>query len=153
MLNIVRTNFQNLDFIRLVHQLDAFLAITDGQEHDFYMQFNKIEKINNVLVLYENNEPIGCGSIKQIEEKIWEIKRMYTITQARGKGVASRLLFELESWARELGVEKLVLETGKRQVEAIGLYKKNNFEIMENYGQYANIENSVCFQKYIGLKK
>lgn len=124
MLNILRTNFQNIDFIRLVHQLDLFLIITDGQEYDFYMQFNKIEKINNVLVLYENNEPIAWGSIKQMEGKVWEIKQMYTIEQARGKGVASRLLFELESWARELGVEKLVLETGKRQVEVIGLYKK-----------------------------
>lgn len=63
MFNIIRTNFQNLDFIRLVHQLDLFLAIRDGQEHDFYNQFNKIDKINNVLVLYENNEPIACGSI------------------------------------------------------------------------------------------
>ena len=130
MFNIIRTNFQNLDFIRLVHQLDLFLAIRDGQEHDFYNQFNKIDKINNVLVLYENNEPIACGSIKQIEGKVWEIKRLYTIAQARGKGVASRLLFELESWARELGVEKLVLKTGKRHLKpSIGLYKKNHFDL------------------------
>ena len=153
MLNILRTNFQNSDFVELVHQLDAFLAITDGNQHDFYNQFNKIDKIDHVIVIYEDKIPIACGAIKQIDGVVWEIKRMYTIEQARGKGMASKLLLELESWAREIEVETLVLETGKRQVEAVGLYKKNHFEVIENYGQYANVENSICFQKRIGLKK
>ena len=49
----------------------------------------------------------------------------------------------------ELSCEKCILETGKRQPEAIELYKKNGYRIIPNYGQYAGIENSVCFEKEV----
>ena len=148
-MTILRTNSQNLDFINLVKQLDAYLAVTDGDEHAFYDQFNKIVNINHVLVFYENDQPIACGAIKQFEGNTWEIKRMFTIEQARGKGVASQVLRELEDWAKELDVEKLILETGKRQTEAIALYHKNAYTVIENYGQYVSVKNSVCFEKKI----
>jgi putative acetyltransferase len=53
----------------------------------------------------------------------------------------------LETWASELSFEKCILETGKRQPEAIRLYEKNGYKRIPNYGQYAQIENSVCFEK------
>jgi GNAT superfamily N-acetyltransferase len=76
-----------------------------------------------------------------------EVKRMYTIPELRGKGIASAILRKLEEWAKEMSNEKCILETGKKQVEAIKLYKKNNYKIIENYGQYANVDNSFCFEK------
>lgn len=76
-----------------------------------------------------------------------EIKRKFVPTKMRGKGVAVAVLNELESWARELGYEKCVLETGDKMLEAIGLYKKCGYKIISNYGQYANVENSICFEK------
>ena len=76
-----------------------------------------------------------------------EVKRMYTIPASRGKGVAGKVLTELEKWATELSYKKCVLETGKRQPEAIELYKKNGYKLISNYGQYAGIENSVYFEK------
>jgi GNAT superfamily N-acetyltransferase len=74
---------------------------------------------------------------------------MYTLPESRGKGIASKVLTELETWAAELSYEKCILETGKKQPEAIGLYKKNGYKIIPNYGQYAEVENSVCFEKHI----
>ena len=53
----------------------------------------------------------------------------------------------LEKWARELSCTRCILETGKRQPEAIGLYKRNGYRLIPNYGQYAAVENSVCFEK------
>jgi hypothetical protein len=53
----------------------------------------------------------------------------------------------LENWAGELSYAKCILETGKRQPEAIGLYKKNGYKLIPNYGQYAEAENSLCFEK------
>jgi putative acetyltransferase len=76
-----------------------------------------------------------------------EVKRMYTSPESRGKGTAAQVLNELEKWAAELYCKKCVLETGKRQPEAIGLYQKGGYKIIPNYGQYAGIENSVCFEK------
>lgn len=149
MIELVRTNSQNDDFIALVKKLDSFLAITDGDDHDFYNQFNGLEAIKYVVVAYSDNEAVGCGAIKKFNDTTMEVKRMFTDEKARGKGVASKILLELEKWTSELDFKKCILETGIRQVEAIGLYKKNNYKIIENYGQYAGIEESVCFGKKI----
>jgi putative acetyltransferase len=59
------------------------------------------------------------------------------------------VLSELESWAAELGYPKCVLETGKRQPEAIALYEKQGYQRIPNYGQYIGVENSVCFEKVL----
>jgi len=145
--DIIRTNSRNKDFIELVKLLDADLAIRDGEEHAFYDQFNKIDTIKHCLVAYQNNRPIACGAIKQFDFNTMEIKRMYVLPKYRGKKNAKNILSELEKWANELGIEKCVLETGKKQPEAISLYKKCGYKLMANYGQYAGIENSVCFEK------
>jgi hypothetical protein len=57
------------------------------------------------------------------------------------------ILRELEQWAVELRFETCILETGTRQIEALKLYPKNGYKVVDNYGQYAGIENSVCFGK------
>ncbi len=149
MIKIVRTDSDNPDFIGLVKCLDADLAQRDGADHSFYSQFNKIDKIKYVVIAYEDNTPIGCGAIKEYGPLAMEVKRMYTTPDSRGKGIASRVLKELELWAAELSYGKCLLETGKRQPEAILLYKKNGYKLISNYGQYAGIENSVCFEKEI----
>jgi putative acetyltransferase len=148
MFKISRTDSTNSDFAALVKELDAYLAITDGEDHAFYNQFNKIDKINHVLVFYEDDVAIACGAIKKLDTSAnWEIKRMFVSDHMRGKGIASRLLKELELWAKELNADKLILETGKRQIEAIALYHKNHYKVIDNFGQYIGVENSVCFEK------
>ena len=91
--------------------------------------------------------PVGCGAMKEYSPITMEVKRMYTNPESRGMGIATFVLNELEKWALELGYEKCILETGKRQPEAIALYKKNGYLSIPNYGQYVGIENSVCFEK------
>lgn len=150
MITLVRTNSQNKDFIKLVKLLDADLAIRDGDDHDFYNQFNKLDKINHVVVLYKDGIPLGCGAIKEFETGVMEVKRMFTLHEARGRGVATQILTELENWAKELVYKNCILETGIRQPEAIALYKKCGYKVISNYGQYAGIENSVCFGKTLG---
>ena len=147
MLTFTRTNSIHPDFISLVCQLDIELAAIDGDEHDFYAQYNKIDKINHVVVAYENELPIACGAIKQFSKSAMEVKRMYTLASNRGKGVASEVLNELEKWAAEMNYSHCVLETGVRQPDAIRLYEKNGYLPVPNYGQYAGVENSRCFEK------
>lgn len=149
MTKILRTTSSNPDFIELVKHLDAYLADKDGDDHSFYAQYNKVDMIKHVVLIYENDQPLGCGAIKEYMPGIMEVKRMYTIPTGRGKGIASSILVELEKWAAELGYEKCILETGKRQIEAIALYKKNRYKVIPNYGQYVAIENSVCFEKQL----
>lgn len=135
------------DFVVLVRHLDAELAVRDGDEHAFYSQFNKIANLKNVVVAYQNGQAVGCGAIKPLEENVMEVKRMFVSLESRGQGVASKVLSELERWAAELNAHTLRLETGLNQPEAIALYTKKGYERIPNYGQYAGVGNSVCFEK------
>jgi GNAT superfamily N-acetyltransferase len=148
-MKIVRTNSENQDFINLLVDLDAFLKITDQDEHDFYNQYNNIDIIKHVVVVYIDSVPVGCAAIKKYNETSMEIKRMYVSPKNRGKGIAQKLMLELEFWAKELGYIKTVLETGRRQKAAVKFYQKCNYKIIENYGQYKNMTNSICFEKHL----
>jgi putative acetyltransferase len=147
MIKLIRTNSTNLFYKTLVKLLDEELAIVDGADHAFYSQFNKSDEIRYVIVATQNDSPVGCGAIKEYNTKTMEIKRMFVVPAARNKGIASEILAGLEDWARELSCTKCVLETGKRQPDAIGLYMKNGYRQIPNYGQYTGVENSVCFSK------
>ncbi len=147
MISIIRTDSTNPDFIDLVKSLDADLEGRNGEDQPFFTQFNKIDLIKHVVVAYDNGDPAGCGAIKEYDPSTMEVKRMFTDPKSRGKGIASTVLKELEKWASELTYTKCILETGKKQPEAIGLYKKSGYTLIPNYGQYANVESSVCFEK------
>lgn len=149
MTKLIRTTSESPDFISLVRLLDNDLAKRDGEEHSFYAQFNTITKLKHVVVVYKDAKAVGCGAIKEQAPDAMEVKRMYVLPESRQGGIATQILTELEQWAIELGYPKCVLETGKRQPEAIELYKKNGYKIIPNYGQYVGIENSVCFEKQL----
>ena len=149
MLKLHQTTSTNVDFIELVMQLDADLAIRDGDDHAFYDQFNKIDLIKYAIVAYQDGKAVGCGAIKEFDTDSMEVKRMYVPPALRGKGIATVVLTALENWASELGYKACILETGKAQPEAISLYQKNGYAIIENYGQYAGVDNSVCFKKVL----
>lgn len=145
--SLLRTAASHADFQSLVALLDADLAERDGDEHDFYHQFNSIDSLKHCMLLYDKNTAVGCGAIKAFDPVSMEVKRMYVPPQERGKGIASRLLIGLETWAKELGYSRCVLETGIRQPEAIALYEKHGYQRIPNYGQYIGVANSVCFEK------
>lgn len=147
MLTIKRVTSENKDIKNLVNDLDTYLAKIDGEEHNFYHSFNGIQELHQCIILYDNNKAIGCGAIKKMCSSSYEIKRMYIHPEMRGKGMATRLLQELENWARELKAKSCLLETGKRMPDAIALYLKNGYHTILNYEPYVGIENSRCFKK------
>lgn len=148
MIRISRTDSDDKDFRKLVKELDDFLAILDGEDHAFYNSLNKIDKIKNAIVVYDDDVPIACGAIREYSPTEMEVKRMYTLPDRRGKGIATIVLNELEKWAKELNYKKCILETGFRQPDAIHLYTRQGYKRIPNYGKYAGMEeNSVCFEK------
>ena len=146
-LTLIRTNSNNANFIQLVALLDKDLAVRDGDEHAFYAQFNKVDSIKQVVVAYQNGMPVACGAIKPLSETAAEVKRMFVHPDHRKKGIAAKILTELEAWATELTFEECVLETGRKQPEAIALYQKVGYLVTPNYGQYIGVDNSVCMAK------
>jgi len=147
MITLTRTDSSNPDFRTLVAALDKDLAIRDGDDHAFYAQYNKVDLIKHVVLARVGSEAVGCGAVKEYAPGVMEVKRMYVPPAKRGLGIASQVLIELEAWAREMNYSACILETGLAQPEAIALYRKNAYTIIPNYGQYAGVENSVCFEK------
>lgn len=150
MIHLVKTNPSNPDVALLIEALDKELSITDGDEHSFYNQFNGVEDIQHMILVYDNDVPVSMGALKHYNTTTVEIKRMFTVPTSRRKGLASIVLNELENWSKELNYCRCILETGTRQLSAIALYKENQYQIIKNYGQYHNKQNSICFEKIIG---
>ncbi len=146
-MELLRVDSDHPDFLALVICLDKELAISDGDEHDFYSQYNHLTHIKHVVMAYINGKPVGCVAMKELDPKRMEIKRMYTALSSRRKGVATQLLNEIEGWALELNYKSCILETGYKQPDAIALYKNNNYRKISNYDQYVGVENSYCFEK------
>ncbi|MFN8398050.1 MAG: GNAT family N-acetyltransferase [Bacteroidia bacterium] len=146
-LTLIRTDSENEGFRSLVVLLDRELAIRDGDDHAFFAQFNKIQNIRNVVVAVLDGVPVGCGAFKEYEPGVMEVKRMFVQPEIRGKGIAGKILRELEEWMMELGYKRWILETGEKQPEAIRLYSKSGYTRIPNYGQYADVATSVCFEK------
>jgi len=150
-MKVIYTDGCNQGFIQLCYLLDAYLNDLVGGEENrtLYLPYNTLEDIHDVVMVYEDNKPIGCASFKFYEEGIAEVKRVFIKKEYRGKGVSKDLMSLLEKRAKQRGFHKLVLESGAPLVEAMGLYYKMGYAIMENYGQYKDMEESICMQKIL----
>jgi putative acetyltransferase len=99
------------------------------------------------LVAYEGSRGIGCGAVRLHEPGVAEIKRMYVVPEWRGRGIAKKLLAELEDQARRIGARRLILETGDRQPEALAVYRRAGFVDIPRFGEYVDSPLSVCLGK------
>jgi len=102
------------------------------------------------LVVRDGERAVACGGIARFDEMRGELKRMYVLPEARGRGLGRRVLVELEAEARRLGYRALVLETGDLQREALGLYESSGYERIPCYPPYDSRELSICFEKRLG---
>jgi len=146
-IHIIRTTSENPDFAKLIAALDEDLYQRNGVAQLKYRPFNKVDTIKHVVVVYVDSKPIGCGAFKKFDDESVEIKRMFVYPEMRGKRLAAKILHELEHWAIEEGYSKAVLETGRKQTEAIRLYTIAGYSLIDNYGQYAGMEESICYRK------
>lgn len=144
---VVKTTNLDSDFLRLVTALDQDLWNKYPELKANYWGNNKIEFNSNAIVIYQNDQAVACGCFKKYDAQTVEIKRMYVDPIARGKGLAKRILFELEKEAIHQHFSVSILETLCNQTEAIGLYQNVGYSIINNYGAYAALENSVCMKK------
>jgi len=99
------------------------------------------------LVAYLDDKPIGCGAVRLNEPGLAEIKRMYVDPAVRGRRVGRRIVDALEAQARLLGANRIVLETGPRQPDAIAMYAHAGFSEIPLYGEYIGSQFSVCMAK------
>ena len=99
------------------------------------------------LVAFDDDEAIACGGIRPIDEHHGEVKRMYVVPDRRGSGVATQVLRALEAAGRERGWNRLVLETGERQPDAIRFYEREGYTRIPNFGHYLHSPISLCYER------
>ncbi len=146
-ITLKHTNSTDPDFRILITELDAELRATYDELMNTYDQHNVIEKIDTVVIAYVDGQPAGCGCFKAFDMPAAEVKRMYVRQQFRGMGISAMVLKELEAWAGSLGYKRMILETGEKQLAAIGLYQKGGYILGDNYGPYVGLETSLCYSK------
>lgn len=150
-MRIVYTDGSDKDFVELCSMLDDNLnEIVGGeQQRTEYIQYNSLNNIHDVVLAYVDELPVGCASFKKYDDQTAEVKRVFVHKDHRGKGISQQLMNKIEELAKGKGYKKLILETGKAMVVAHALYMKLGFQIIDNYGQYKDMEDSVCMLKEI----
>ena len=146
---IIKTTSENPDFVSLIKIFDTYLWERYPELKSHYWGNNIIQLNPNVVVIYLNEKPVACGCFKKYNKSTIEIKRMFVSTEARGLGLAQKILQELELWAKESGYSFSILETLYKQQEAISLYQKVGYTIVNNYEPYIGLDNSICMRKQI----
>lgn len=110
------------------------------------------------LIAYDSDgTPLATGGWRAMEandegyaDGDAELKRMYVTPQARGRGLARRILAALESDARAAGRTRMVLETGTEQPEAISLYTTSGYTpATPKFGHYRDYDTSRCYEKQL----
>lgn len=152
---IERCEPDDTDFLALIRSLTAMLADLNGEKDSFYAQFNSPESLTGAVVGYVDDVAVGCGGFRVMEVGTVEIKRMFVFPDRRGYGIGASIFAELERWASELGHTHAVMETSKRLSSAVRLYQKFGYTIIDNYGPYIGVDDSVCMEKVIeqGVQK
>jgi N-acetylglutamate synthase-like GNAT family acetyltransferase len=151
-ISIAAEPFDSADARRLITSLDEHLATRYPPAQRFGPNL-KPEQIaaglGTFVIARADGRAVGCGALRKLDETSAEVKRMYVEPELRGHGVAKKILEHLEGVGRQLGVHRLVLETGIYQAEAIGFYHQAGFEPVRCWGEYAESVTSVCFGKTI----
>jgi GNAT superfamily N-acetyltransferase len=150
-LEIKTVSPEDRDLRALIDHLDRELLQLYPAQGIFGVDFSdpKVREMT-FCVAYMNGVPAGCGGLRPLEGGAAEIKRMYVEPEYRGRGVASAILRFIEGKAKERGFSLLKLETGPKQPEAIGLYKKSGYAETESYGEYVGCIHSYCMKKRLG---
>ncbi|MEN2400244.1 GNAT family N-acetyltransferase [Flavobacterium sp. MC2016-06] len=148
-IEVVKTTSENPDFILLIKTFDAYLWDRYPELKKDYWGNNLIEFNENVFIVYLDKKAVACGCFKKYDKESVELKRMFVSPDARGLGLAQLVIKELETEAKKQGFKTLILETLYKQIEAINLYQKVGFEIVDNYEPYIGLSNSVCMSKSI----
>lgn len=154
-MELIYTDGRDKRFASLCEELDEHLNFVSGGEKQRkrYIQYNTLENIHDVVMVVEHEQAVACGSFKEYDPDIAEIKRVFTKEGYRKRGYSQSIMAALEKRALDKGYKKLVLETGRLFQDAIRMYTAYGFRVIENYGPYKNMIESVCMEKELISKK
>lgn len=134
-------------FIKLVRELDKGYYQRIGKELSRYDKYNNLETPHVVILLMDSHEGVACASYRVFNKNSVEFKRVYVKKEYRKKGIAFKIIKQLEHDAIEKGFKHAYIITGKNNIPAIRLYEKLD------YYQIPNIEGFEDDEVVISMKK
>ena len=138
---------KSADFRALAAMLDAYYFELVGDIQLRYAEPNRPENMDALAVVYENGTPIACGAWKAVDRQTAELKRIYVLPEHRRRGIASRMIQQLESHAAFHGYRQMILETATTTLDSQRLYLDLGYRRVAYYGSPAGAENCLCFIK------
>ena len=143
----VITNEKDERFIELTKELDNEYFQLYGDEVLKYQEYNDLKDHHIVILALNWGKPIACASFKLFDKDTIEIKRVYVKRRYRRKGIAYKLIKQLEKLAMEENFKYSVIETGSENFAAINLYKKLDYEVIDSFGQFEGDDMCICMKK------
>jgi putative acetyltransferase len=135
----------------MIRWLDAYMSALYPPESNHFLDMAALLKPNvRFFVAREGARGVGCGAlvVQGAGGAFYgEVKRMYVDPPLRGRGLGRLILDALEAEARAVGLACLRLETGPKQPEALGLYRRAGFAECGPFGDYAPDPLSVFMEK------
>lgn len=160
MLEILRRSYDHPDVVALVARVQEFYVERYGGPDDDPTDPSMFEDPEGAFYVgYLDGRPVASGAWRRegVERlgsrRTAEIKRMYVVPEAQRRGLARRMLAHLEETAVAAGYEVLVLSSGKRQPEALALYRSAGYVDVDGFGHYAGLELNVCMAKRVGVHR
>jgi GNAT superfamily N-acetyltransferase/ketosteroid isomerase-like protein len=145
--------FDSPEALELRAELEADLAHRYGGDTEPGVKPTEETVLAFLVARDGDGAPVGCGALLELGDTqggiggAAEIKRMFVRPGQRGRGLSRRLLEALEREALRRGFDRVRLETGERQPEAMGLYRSAGYEEIEKYGPYRDAPLSRCFER------
>lgn len=143
----VLTNERDERFIELTKELDNEYFQIHGDVVLKYQEYNDLKDPHIVLLALIYGKPIACASYRLFDKDSIEIKRVYVKKRYRKKGIAYKLVKQLEKLAIEENFRYSYIETGSENEAAINLYKKLDYEIIDNFGYFQGDDLCICMKK------
>lgn len=147
----MNTDGEDPDFAMLCDRLDRSLdeLVGGNFQRSQYEQYNHRDSIQDVIVVHRRGEPVACGGFKMYDEEHAELKRIFTDTSCRRRGLGMEIVRRLEASAKMKGYKWCILETGKPLEAACHIYTKLGYKVMPNYGPYVDMPDSICMKRKI----
>ncbi|HZF25048.1 MAG TPA: GNAT family N-acetyltransferase [Steroidobacteraceae bacterium] len=132
----------------LIAQLDTYLNSLYPPERNYLLDIESLCSAEVTFFLARcDGAAAGCGAVRRLDASTAEVKRMYVRPQFRGRGIGLAILQALEARVRQIGLRRLLLETGSGQPEALALYERQGYQRRAPYGEYRDEPSSVFMEK------
>ena len=143
------TNGNNEDFQKFYIKTEKFYSSIVGglKNRVAFVPYNISDSITDVLIASVSGVAVGCAGLKAYSDSDVEIKRVWVDPEFRGNHISTAMMDALEKKAIELGFKRAILQTRPQMEEAVHLYTKRGYVLVDNYPPYDKLEGAICFAK------